>query len=520
METFESSTLQVDKLSAMEQYWAYNGLDCCITFEVFEKLEPKLAEAGFAYDMSRTMQAPAFTLMHRGVRLDVNTCLSLLADLRETRERCEKIFYRLAHEGLGIPSYFDSKHKRDFAINPNSPQQLQTLFYEVLAIPAITSFNRQTKEETITTNREALEKLQKIPKAKPFCDLILALRDCDKQIQVLLAAQGAGRMHCSYQVAGTLTGRWSSNESAFGGGTNLQNITDEMRRVFVPDPKKKYAQFDLEQAESKLVAYLALPWGDNYLRACLSGDLHTTTTKLVWPSLFPAGTTDERKIAEQPFYRHFSYRDMAKRGGHGSNYGGSPAVLSMHLKIPRDAAEAFQHAYFGAFPELRHWQNSIRLALAKTRSIVSPLGRRCFFPGRPWDNDTVKSAIAYGPQSSIGDILNLGFYNVCKTLDSFVSDGGPIQLLTQVHDSILFQYDPEDEAWIIPKVAELLKIPVEINDKECIIGTEGAIGWNWGKFHPKNNPHGLMKWKGSDSRVAPAPTSFLDRKLYSPGKQD
>lgn len=518
MRTLESASLDVSKLSPMQQYWAYNALDCCITFEVFEKLAPKIPEAGFAYDMSRTMQAPAFTLMNRGVRLDKDKVLVQLADLRERRARCEEIFFRLTTEGLGLEPYFDAKHKKHFGINPNSPQQLQALFYEHLAIPAIKNFNRQTKEETITTNREALEKLQKIPKAKPFCDIILAIRDCDKQIQVLLASQGSGRMHCSYQVAGTLTGRWSSNESAFGGGTNLQNISDEMRRIFIPDPGKKFAQFDLEQAESKLVAYLALPWGDNYLRACLSGDLHTTTTMLVWPAIFPEGTNDPRKIAELPFYRHFSYRDMAKRGGHGSNYGGTPAVLSMHLKIPREAAEAFQHAYFKAFTEIRHWQNSVRLALAKDRSIVTPLGRRCFFPGRPWDNDTVKSAIAYGPQSSIGDILNLGFYNVWKNLDSFVRYDGKIELLTQVHDSILFQYNAEDEQWIIPKVAELLKIPVEIHGKECVIGTEGAVGWNWGKFHPKDNPHGLMKWKGSDSRVAPAPASFLDRKLHFPGK--
>ena len=518
MRVLESASLDVSKLNPMQQYWAYNALDCCITLEVFEKLAPKIPEAGFAYDMSRTMQGPAFTLMNRGVRLDSNRVLSLLAELREERARCEQTFFRLTTEGLGLEPYYDAKHKKHFGINPNSPQQLQALFYEHLAIPAIKNFNRQTKEETITTNREALEKLQKLPKAKPFCDLILAIRDCDKQTQVLLASQGSNRMHCSYQVAGTLSGRWSSNESAFGGGTNLQNISDEMRRIFVPDPGLKFAQFDLEQAESKLVAYLALLWGDNYLRACLSSDLHTTTTMLVWPDRFPAGNNEPRKIAEQPFYRHFSYRDMAKRGGHGSNYGGSPAVLSMHLKIPREGAESFQHAYFKAFPEIRHWQNSVRLALAKDRSITTPLGRRCFFPGRPWDNDTVKSAIAYSPQSSIGDILNLGFYNVWKNLDSFVCDAGPIQLLTQVHDSIKFQYRPEDESWLIPKVTELLKVPVTIHGRECIINTEAAVGWNWGKFHSKENPHGLMKWKGSDTRDAPAPTSFLDRKLHIAGK--
>lgn len=510
----ESATLDLASISAREQYWAYNGLDCVITYEVFTALQGKIAEAGFAYNMSRAMQAPAFTLMQRGVKISMQQRMEVLRELGIRRARAKAVFFRLCVEGLGIEATFDKKKNEWFGINPASPKQLCTLFYEILGLPEIKSFNRLTKEYTVSCDRKALEQLQREPLAKPFCELILAIRDCDKKITVLTSGIENSRIHCSYQVAGTLTGRWSSNEDPFGRGTNLQNITDEMRRVFIPDEGLKFCQLDLAQAESKLVAYLALPWGDNYLKACLSGDLHTTVTKIVWPELFLNAKDSDKDIAKRPFYRHFSYRDMAKRGGHGTNYVGSAAVIAMHLNIPRTQAETFQDKYFNGFPEIRHWHNDVKQKLVITRCIETPLGRRCFFPGRPWDNDTIKSAVAYSPQSSIGDILNLGFLNVWQKYDKIWDSTYPIEILAQVHDSILFQYAPKNESWLIPLIQRELQIPVVINGQTCRIGVDVQVGWNWGKANDAN-PYGLQDWKGKDDREPPAAVPLMDRAVCS-----
>jgi DNA polymerase-1 len=501
-------------LSESEQYFVYNALDCCITFEVMENLDPKLPTS-FAYKMGRAMQAPAWTLMERGVRIDMVRRDEVLSSLRAQRARAKHIFFRLTTEGLGVEPYYDKAKDEWFGINYASPQQLQTLFYSLLALPEQKVYDKTTKDRRVTTNREALEKLQTFDLGKPFCDLILAMRDCDKKIQVLESGLENGRMHCGYQVAGPITGRWSSNESAFGSGTNLQNISDEMRRAFIPDKGKKFCQLDLAQAESKLVAHLALPWGDNYLRACNSGDLHTAVTRLVWPDLFKNTNRPDKEIAKQIFYRGFTYRDMAKRGGHGTNYGGTAAVIAMHLKIPRHQAESFQDAYFRAFPEIKKWHDSVRVALVSTRSLTTPLGRVCHFPGRPTDSDTIKSAIAYGPQSSIGDILNLGFYNVWQQFDRIWNSSAPIEILTQVHDSILFQYDPKDEETLIPLISSSLKVPVEISGQTCIIDVDAQVGWNWGKYNELENPSGLKDYTGRDERSPPEESSVLDRRLHS-----
>lgn len=104
------------------------------------------------------------------------------------------------------------------------------------------------------------------------------------------------------------------------GNTNLQNIARDLRHIFIADPGRKICGIDLEQAESREVAWLCwVLFGDpSYMDACLSGDLHTTVSRLGWPHLpWTGDIKKDRAIAEGPFYRWYTYRDMAKKLGHG-----------------------------------------------------------------------------------------------------------------------------------------------------------------------------------------------------------
>jgi DNA polymerase-1 len=485
-----------------ESLWLYNALDNCITYEVHEALNA--FDGGFAYDMSRMMQAPALAMMLRGLRVDFHSRDESIHDLSLEAERYSNFLSRLTCAVLDRP------------INHRSPDQLKNFFYSVLRIPPIHRYDKTKRERVVTTNREAMEKLLTYPRARPFAILILALRDVEKKLSTLRTGiDPDGRLRCSYHVTGTETGRWSSSDNVFYRGTNLQNITDKLRRIVVPDPGKKFLQFDLAQAESVVVAYVS---GDeNYQRACMSGDPHTYVCTMCWPQL--AWSTDRkanRAIAEQKYYRDFSYRDLAKRGGHGSNYGGTPPVLQIHLKIERKVAEDFQTRYFKEFPGIRRWHTRVMQTLASTRTLTTALGRKRFFPGRPTDSSVIKEAIAYEPQSVIGDYLNYGLYLVWRELEL----SGRVELLAQVHDSILLQFDPaiEDEAQLIADVQRLLAVEITINDKPVVIKSDAVSGWNWGKRRANKdgsveNHYGLSDWTGSDSRTPPPERSPLDRRV-------
>jgi len=325
-------------------------------------------------------------------------------------------------------------------------------------------------------------------------------------------------------VAGTKTGRWSSKESPWGTGTNLQNITKDMREMFIPDDGMKMFYADLEQAESRVTAYVS---GDEgYINACETSDLHTEVVKMIWPNLGWSGDPEQdRALADMPYYHQYSYRDICKRAGHGTNYGVSPHSLGRQIKIKISQATKFQLLYFGgviqldkvekwhkqdkeggfkelldngniigtgphaqlqipgAFPGIRTWHDKTAHQIQSTGTLITPFGRRTQFWSRLDDAATLRLAIAYVPQSTIGDLLNLGLYRVWQELHS-----QGVEVLGQVHDAILGQMPTEQVDELIPKILNCMHNPLTVNKKEMLIPSDCETGVNW---------KAMKKWRPS-----------------------
>lgn len=469
--------------------WHYNALDCCVTFEVAQQLIPK---ANKAYDMSMRMHGPALDMMLRGILVDTNYRNQVMEELRTARKRVKHVLDTLAQAVWDQP------------LNHNSPQQLRKFFYDVMRLPRQKSYNRTYGERRETTNRDALEKLQGFRTAKPIINAILRLREIDKSLSVLRSGIDSDqRMRTSYNVCGTETWRWSSSENVFGTGSNLQNITGRLRRIFVARPGWKLAYIDLEQAESRAVAYLS---GDrSYIKACESGDLHTTVATMVWPELAWTGkAAEDRKVADQIFYREFSYRDMAKRGGHGTNYYGTPRTMASFLKVETRVMERFQQAYFKAFPGIRKWHHAVARELQTTRQLTTPFGLTRTFWGRPNDDNTLREAIAFVPQSTIACYLNEAMWRVWNLYTPRV------RLLGQVHDAILIEYQEGDKE-AVRDVQGWMSFAHKIHGRPMSIPTDVAVGWNW-DYANDVNPDGLIKGIIDDrERQHYPPASILDR---------
>jgi DNA polymerase-1 len=484
--TAELDARRIASLGHTNAHHIYNGLDCCITYEVHEQLDLIMRgrndpSAQLIYDFERGMQAPALDMMRRGFKVDTYERDMAVRSLTGRLARLDWILQQFAKATWGR------------VLNANSHQQLKQFFYhdpQGLGLPpVILSFRGERRE---STNREALEKLSLYLYAVPIINTILAIKDIKKKISVLTTEiSHDGRLRTSYNVAGTETGRWSSSSDAFGEGTNLQNITPELRRVFIADQGKKLLHLDLEQAESRAVGLLV--WatvGDaSYLDACESSDLHTSVARDIWP----AEVTD-RASAEKLFYRHFTYRDMSKRGGHASNYRVTPWTMARHLKIHQSLAQTFQDSYFEKFPGIPAWHHWVAKEVSLHSELVTPLGRARTFYGRPSDDATIREAIAYVPQSTVGDMLNLILWRIWGS-------GLPIELLTQEHDGLTLQFpdDPEIEAEVIKRCSLLAAVPITEAGRVLVIPCELSVGWNWSKYS-KENPNGLTKYRGRDDR--------------------
>lgn len=513
MKIIQNSSLSPEvmaTLSADDRDWIYNGLDCCVTHEIFTKqlkaIKDTAPYAAHTSAFSHALMAPIFEMTLRGTKIDLVARDEALCLFRDKRRIVAENLTRIVEEGIGFAPF-----------NYRSHVQLKKLFYQVMGFKAILKRNANGIYAP-SVDREALEKLQKNWTALPLTKHLLILRELDKKIQFLeTPLDDDGRMRTSYNIAGTNTGRLSSSESDYGTGTNQQNIERALRKMFIPDPGYKFCNIDLEQADARNVG--AICWelfvdshGEEYagayLNACESGDLHTTVCRMAWRDLeWPEERKGWRAIADQIAYRELSYRDMAKKLGHGTNYYGTPRTMAMHTKVETKLIEQFQIRYFDAFPVIgqfehvpnENWHTWVRQQLIQYGYIETPyFKRRRYFYGRPEEDKTLREAIAYAPQSMTADEIDTGILNIWRHLPQ-------VQLLIQVHDSILFQYPAHLEDTIVPTALDLLTIKMQLKrGREFYVPAEAKIGWNWADA-ATDNESGLIKWKGIgvDERECP-----------------
>ena len=484
-------------IPSLIQHQTYCGLDSCVTLEVWDALNASHGEPGLIYNFEKALQAPYLELMQRGFRVNNSTRHRRIGDLQRRKERLGKILDELAHAVWDRP------------LNPNSPAQVKDFFYKAMALPEV--WISKKGERKLSADREALEKLETYFYARPIVATILALRDVNKSLSVLESGiDPDGRFRSSYNIAGTENGRPSSSKNVLGLGGNAQNITPELRDVFVADSGMKMVVIDLEQVEARDVGFICGVLFDDwtFLDNCEGGDLHTNNAKLVWPHLpWQGDPKKDRAIADQLFYRTFSFRDMTKRGGHLSNYSGTAWTAARSLKVPLPVMVEFQARYCRggripsgefvqpAFPCIpRYWQ-WVGTQLQTKGYLETLFGRRRYFFGRPDDPATLREAIASVPQGTTADRMNLGLWRTWRHEPR-------AQLLAQTFDSITFQI-PEGphENSIIEHVLDLIRVELRApNGRSYIVPGEAKVGWNWG-YQTKDptgrlvNPEGLVKWK-------------------------
>jgi len=549
---------QAQTLTGDEAFAAYACLDTTGTREIFDVLYPRLNQKQErTYKWNLAQLSPAITMTLRGCRIDqiarseatvtvkrqLAAAERLVANFPLVTERwnateqekgaCSKNPKRRKGDkpglhlwprpSVGLPKIPETEKRcrlcgaqrlKPKAFEASSSQQVAKLLYELLAVP-----RRYGKTGQVTTDDHALSAIKEkpvswqetstgrkmrrvLPGLSELCDAILNYRDLDKQLQFLGAKLSTrGRFHASFNVAAAWTGRWSSSKDPFRRGSNFQNIGEQHRHIFVPDPGRKIGYADLKTAESLKVAYLA---GDEAYIEAHKGDVHTWVCRELWPELPWTGDIKQDKSIAANRYPVWDdvpghdFRFQSKRIQHGTNFGLSPHGIALIARIPTEAASEAQRRYFCAFPMIREYQNYVSARVRDQLPLENALEREVKLFGRPWDAHTRKQGLAFAPQGGVGDVLNTGLWRVWHELDP-----GLVEVLAQVHDAILFQYPRMHEAEAVARVRELMTVKVQVTDfsgvtRECIIPVEIAVGDNWGKYNNKIdkgrlNPGGLVE---------------------------
>jgi DNA polymerase-1 len=475
-----------------EREMIYNGLDVCVTRDCLDAMLPQLDEhTEKTYEFSKALQGPTLEMRIRGVLVDQARKAEVIDEYYAIMETLEAQLERIVLDGVGLPSF-----------NWRSHRDLHRLFYDTFGLPPVRKAGRPT------TDRGAREKLGIYPIAEQIIKHINTLTELGDKISVLKTdLDGDGRIRTSYNIAGTSTGRFSSSFSEFGTGGNLQNIEESLRSIFIADHGYKFAKCDAKSGESFAVG--AIEWNlfhdGRYLEACESGDPHTAVARIMWPNLPWIGDLKRDKdIAEQPYYRHYTYRFMCKKLGHGSNYGGKPNTLAEQAKVELGVVKTFQPAYFSAFPAHLLWQDHVDNTLRKQGYLISLLGRKRWFFGRRNDPSTLREAIAYDPQSSLAEIVNTAMLNIWRQ--------GIAIIMMHDHDALTFMYPEKDEDRVIPLLMDALVIPVPLaHGRTLRIPYDCKVGWNKGEYDATKNPNGLKDYHGTDERKRQKEAGIMDR---------
>ena len=476
LKTISTQGLEIDDTNIDIVYNSEDTMKTMALKEIFdERLMPTWAKHTYAY--SEKMIGPILTMMRRGTLIDATEKESCIRAFRLRQAKVSAHFDLLCEELFGT------------VININSPAQLKVLFYSFLGIPEQT---KSKKGEVKTgTDREILERIAgSYPRGALFANMILRLRDLEKQIEFLSKKlTPEGRFVTSYNIAGTETFRLSSSEHPLRLGSNQQNIPGEARKAFIADPGYTFFQADQQGAEARVVAYVS---GDeNYIKACEGGDSHTMVAAMVF------GFEPIRELAEREYWHGKTYRQACKSGAHGSNYMGKPYTLAKQMGVETAIAERFQFDYFKKFPGIQDWHLWVAEQLKTKGYLENVFGMRRTFWSRKWDDATLREAIAFSPQSAVGVLTNLALHRLWDKYEGL--PGAPIQILANGHDAVIGQIRTDLVDEMVPKLLEDMRFPFDIADihgkvRTVTIPFDMELGLNWGK-HSATNPNGLKKYK-------------------------
>lgn len=477
---------------SIDQFYVYNAKDSAVTMEALQPISLELQKFGNVetYEFNQKLFRPLLYMMTRGILVDEEALAMHRKEARETRDMLQKKLDALC----------------GFSLNVSSPAQCKLYFYEKLGLPKQMKKGKDAKtgqrKETVSTDDKAMKRLIR----KFNCEeakLVTQIRKYRKLIGTYLEVQydTDKRLRCSFNMAGTATGRLSSSETIFGTGTNMQNLPKSFKKFLIADPGHVIVEVDKAQAEWVATAYVS---GDaRMIEACEKDlDAHVHTANLMFnipKELIVAEhkvletSTDEDYILEQRMkhvpeilnYKNIlpnmSCRQAGKKSNHSFNYGLSPQGFAITYDMELKYARQCYALYHNAYPGLTLWHQHIRNKLGKDRTLENLFGRKRRFLNR-WNDDLFKAAYSYIPQSTVGQLLNHGIVETYYQQD--LPEFGFLRkwdLLNQVHDSMVFQYPIEDLeglAKTIKQIQKNLDTKLYCNGREFVIKTDCKIGLN------------------------------------------
>jgi DNA polymerase-1 len=420
-------------------------------------LKPRLAaERKVAvYESLERPLVPVIARMEwRGIKVDRQILSRLSSDFAQTLVRLEEEIQEDAGERFAV----------------SSPRQIGEILFGKLGLPGA----KKTPSGQWATPAALLEELAEAGHLLPA--KILEWRQLSKLKSTYTDSlpnymDANNRVHTSFSLAATTTGRLSSSEP------NIQNIPirseigRKIRSAFVAESGHKIISADYSQIELRILAHIAeIP---QLRKAFEDGiDIHAATASEMFNIPLSEMTSE--------------YRRRAKTINFGIIYGISAFGLAARLGIPREEAGAYIKQYFERFPGIRDYMEATKSFCREHGYVSTIFGRACHYPairtGNGQERMAVERQAINAPiQGSAADIIRRA---MARMEDALAEAKLSSRMLLQVHDELVFETpDDEVEATIplvmrvmeeAPGPAFTLKVPLKVDARAAA---------NWDEAH-------------------------------------
>jgi DNA polymerase-1 len=433
----------------------YAAEDADVTGRLWRLFRPRL-QAEHMVTVYETLERPLVPVLaemeRHGIKVDAAELRAMSEEFGRRMGILEEQIHQLAGE----------------IFNVGSPKQLGEILFGKMSLPG---GKKSAKTGAYQTGADVLEALaaqgHDLPRKVLEWRQIQKLKSTYADALVEQIHPVTKRVHTSFSMAVTTTGRLSSSDP------NLQNIpirTEEgrrIRRAFVAEPGNVLLSADYSQIELRLVAHVAQVKG--LIEAFRSGaDIHAATASQVF------GVPIE---GMDPMVRR-----SAKAINFGIIYGMSPFGLAQQLGIPQGEAKRYIEAYFGRYPEIRTYMDVTKRQALEQGFVTTPDGRKVFTPGIKDKNAQMR---AFAERAAINGPIQGGAADIIKRamvrLPAALRDAGlSARLLLQVHDELVLEV-PTGEAEATRGLVKQVMEGVAQLSVPLVVDT--GIGASWAEAH-------------------------------------
>ncbi len=434
----------------------YAAEDADVTLRLWSVLKPRLI-AERMVTVYETLERPLLPVIvdmeHAGIKVD-----------RAILDRLSSVFAQRAAR-LEEEAHALAGHK--FMLS--SPKQLGELLFDQLKLPGGKK-TRTGQWETragllddLAANEELPEDPRKLINTMLEWRQITKLRSTYTDALPQFIVPQSGRIHTSYALAATTTGRLASSDP------NLQNIPvrtkegREIRTAFVAAQGHKLISADYSQIELRVLAHIAdIP----QLRGAFADglDIHAMTASEMF------GVPMSEMTAE--------VRRRAKAINFGIIYGISAFGLAAQLGISKQEAGDYIDTYFKRFPGIRGYMDTTKKAAHERGFVETIFGRRIHYPEINTKNPSTRAFLERASinapiQGSAADIIRRAMIRMPAAL----ADAGlhHTRMLLQVHDELIFEAPVQDVERVLPLVKGVMEkaalpsvrlaVPVQVDAK-------------------------------------------------------